>query len=334
MKEVVGLARRVPSLSMPKTSWVQADVVRSDLTPVFEGADAVIHLAWLIPARPRRGHHARHHVEGSSRVFHAVGSAGVGTLVYASSVGTYSPAPRTAGWTRAGPSAESRPPTTPPQGRGGASPRPLELEHPDRRVCGYGRADLQRDAASEISPLFAGPFLPNPLVRPGLIPVLPVTERLVFQAVHAHDVGDAYRLAAVDDGARGPFNIAAEPVLDPPRLARLFRARPVKVPTASLWRAADLSWRLRLQPTHPSWLDLALETPLMDTTRAREKLGWRAHRSSEEALAELIDGIRESAASVRLPCLEMPAVSFAHGRSPRGSAQESGSRPPGGAATP
>jgi len=33
----------------------------------------------------------------------------------------------------------------------------------------------------------------------------------------------------------------------------------------------------------------------MDTTRARDELGWRAHRSSEEALAELIEGIRQGA---------------------------------------
>jgi hypothetical protein len=31
----------------------------------------------------------------------------------------------------------------------------------------------------------------------------------------------------------------------------------------------------------------------MDTTRAREELGWRAHRSSEDALLELLEGLRQ-----------------------------------------
>jgi len=297
VEEVVGLARRLPSLTLPKTSWVQADVVRSDLGPIFEGADAVIHLAWLIqPSRDEATTHATN-VEGSSRVFHAVGSAGVGTLVYASSVGAYSPGPKdhrvdeswptggieTSYYSRHKAEVERR-------------LNRFELQHPDRRVVRLRPGLIFKgDAASEIRRLFAGPFLPNRLIRPALIPLLPVTERLVFQAVHSHDVGEAYRLAAINDGARGAFNIAAEPVLDPARLGRLLGARPVRVPRAALRRAAEVSWQLRLQPTHPSWLDLGLDTPLMDTTRARDELGWRARRSSEEALAELIEGIRQGA---------------------------------------
>ena len=46
--DVVGVARRMPNVSLPKTTWVKADVVHSDLGPLFSGADAVIHLAWLI----------------------------------------------------------------------------------------------------------------------------------------------------------------------------------------------------------------------------------------------------------------------------------------------
>jgi len=45
--EVVGVARRRPSWQPDKTHWVEADVVLDDLVPIFRGADAVIHLAWL-----------------------------------------------------------------------------------------------------------------------------------------------------------------------------------------------------------------------------------------------------------------------------------------------
>ena len=295
VNEVVGLARRVPSLSLPKTSWVEADVVRSDLAPVFRGADAVIHLAWLIqPSRDEATTYATN-VDGSSRVFAAVGSANVDTLVYASSVGTYSPGPKDRRVDESWPTGGIE--TSYYSRQKAEVERRLdrfEREYPDRRVVRLRPGLIFKgDAASEIRRLFAGPFLPNRLVRPELIPALPVTDRLAFQAVHSHDVGDAYRLAAVNEGARGAFNIAAEPVLDPARLGRLLGARPVKVPRAALRRAAEVSWRLRLQPTHPSWLDLGLDTPLMDTTRAREELGWRAHGSSEEALAELIEGIRQ-----------------------------------------
>src|SRR4051812_13626162 len=91
---IVGVARRLPRLPAPKTEWKLADISRDDLLPVFRGADAVIHLAWLIqPSRDEATLRATN-VEGSRRVFEAVAAAGVPSLVYASSVGAYSPGPK------------------------------------------------------------------------------------------------------------------------------------------------------------------------------------------------------------------------------------------------
>src|SRR3954451_17402757 len=94
VSEIVGLARRRPALEMPKETWREADVCRADLEPIFAGAGAVVHLAWLIqPSRDERTTHAVN-VEGSARVFEAAGAAGVPRLVYASSVGAYSRGPK------------------------------------------------------------------------------------------------------------------------------------------------------------------------------------------------------------------------------------------------
>jgi nucleoside-diphosphate-sugar epimerase len=152
---------------------------------------------------------------------------------------------------------------------------------------------FKREAAQEIRRYFAGPFLPSPLVRRGLIPVVPDLERLRFQAVHSMDVGEAYRLAVVRDDARGAYNIAADPVLDPAELGSLLGARPVRVRPGLLRSAASLSWRLRLQPTPPGWLDMALGVPLMDSSRARDALGWTPRRSSGGALLDLLAGMRD-----------------------------------------
>ena len=155
---------------------------------------------------------------------------------------------------------------------------------------------FQRGAASEIRRLFAGPFLPSRLVHPKWIPIVPRHPRLRFQAVHADDVADAYRRAIVGD-ARGAFNVAAEPVLDGEALGRLLRARPVPVPAPVLRGGAAAAFHLRLTPTPAGWVDMALAVPLMDSTRAREVLGWQPTRDAGETLLELLEGIRTQAGS-------------------------------------
>jgi UDP-glucose 4-epimerase len=293
---ILGVARRLPNLRSPKTEWAQADVSRDDLGAIVSGADVVIHLAWLIqPGRDEATLHATN-VDGSRRVFEAAASVGVGALVYASSVGAYSPGPKDRrvdeSWPTEGIESSF-------YARHKAEVERLldrfERETPSVRVVRLRPALIfKREAATGIRRLFVGPFLPSPLLRPELIPVVPRTARLVFQAVHAADVGDAYRLAALAD-VRGPFNVAAEPVLDADELARVLSARPITVHPGLLRAGAALSYRLRLQPSEPGWLDMGLAVPLMDTTRARRELGWEPRRGADDALRELLEGIRDRA---------------------------------------
>jgi UDP-glucose 4-epimerase len=56
-----------------------------------------------------------------------------------------------------------------------------------------------------------------------------------------------------------------------------------------------VTWRLRLQPSPPGWVDMGLGVPLMDTTRARTELGWTPRHTAADALLELLDGMRERA---------------------------------------
>src|SRR5215204_5041399 len=294
VESVLGVARRRPELSVPKVEWATADVVSDDLVPLFRGADAVVHLGWQIQPSRDQGQLERVNVDGSARVFRAVAEADVPSLVYASSVGAYSPGPKERrvdeSWPVDGVASSF-------YSRHKAAVEKVldrfEEERPQVRVVRMRPGLIfKREAASGIRRLFAGPFLPSPLLHPKLLRVMPDLPRLRFQAVHSLDVGDAYRLAVVSD-ERDAFNIAAEPVLDPATLARIFDARTLKVPSGVARVAVDAAYRLRLQPTPPGWLDLALAVPLLDSSRARKRLGWQPRYGADQALLELIDGLRK-----------------------------------------
>jgi UDP-glucose 4-epimerase len=304
VESVLGLARRRPELQVPKVEWAEADVTKDDLAPHFRGADAVVSLHWLIQPSRDLNKLWRVNVEGNSRLMRAVVEAEVPALLYSSSVGVYSPGPKNRfvdeSWPRNGVETSY-------YARHKAEVERrldyFEEKNPDVRVVRMRPALVfKKEAAEGIRRLFAGPFLPSFLVRPEFINLIPRIENLRSQVIHSYDVGEAFRLAIVGD-ARGAFNLAAEPVLDAEEIGRILNARPLAV-SARLARAgADLSWRLRLQPVSPGWLDMARNIPIMDTARARTELGWRPRYEADEALLDLLQGMRQGAG------LETPVLS-------------------------
>jgi nucleoside-diphosphate-sugar epimerase len=297
VESILGLARRLPSLSMPKVEWATADVTSDDLAPHLQGADAVVSLHWLIQPSRDLNKQWMVNVEGNSRLMRAVKEAGVPVLAYSSSVGVYSPGPKDRAvdesWPRDGV------PTSYYARHKAEVERRLdhfEAENPDVRVVRIRPALVfKKEATQGIRRLFGGPFVPTILARPSLINLIPEMEDLRGQVVHSYDVGDAFGLALVKDNVRGAFNVAAEPVLDAHEVGRILDARPLPVPSGAIRAGVELSWRLRLQPVTPGWLDMALNIPVMDTVRARTELGWTPQRSAEDALLDLLEGLRTGA---------------------------------------
>ncbi|MGB3633589.1 MAG: NAD-dependent epimerase/dehydratase family protein [Rubrobacteraceae bacterium] len=297
VESILGISRRLPGLQMPKVEWAAADTAKDDLAPHFEGADAVVLLSWLIQPSRDLNKLWMVNVEGSLRVARAVKDAGVPALLYASSVGAYSPGPKDEAVDESWPTGGA---TTSYYARQKAEVERrldfFERENPGVRVVRL-RPGLvfKKEAATGVRRLFAGPFLPNFLMRPELINLIPEIEGLRSQVVHSYDVGEAFRLAILNEEARGAYNLAAEPVLDAQEIGRILGARPVPFSANVARAAADLSWKLRVQPVPPGWLDLSLNVPIMDTKRAREELGWTPQYSADDALLDILEGLRNGA---------------------------------------
>jgi nucleoside-diphosphate-sugar epimerase len=177
----------------------------------------------------------------------------------------------------------------------------FEAKHRDCRVVRMRPTLLfQRRAASEQRRIFAGPFVPSFVARPGLLPVLPWPRSLQFQALHTDDAAAALQLACFAD-ARGAFNLAAEPVITGEIAADVLRSRFVPVPDALACRTLELLWGLHLAPAPPPMLDLILQLPLLDTTRARTELDWTPQRTSVDAFREMVLGVEEGAGGATPP---------------------------------
>ncbi|MGV9245094.1 SDR family oxidoreductase [Streptomyces sp. NPDC003710] len=301
---VRGLARRVPDLGPDRVQWAEVDLTSrgADLVKEFEGADAVVHLAWAFQPTHDPVATWETNVLGSIRVFEAVAAAAVPTLVHASSVGAYSPGPKhdavdeswpTHGWPDAAYTREKA-----------YLERFLDaFEHecPGTRIVRMRPAFLfKRESASEQRRIFGGRFLPGPLVRPELLPFLPDVAGLRVQALHTDDGARAYQLAIHSD-VRGAFNLAADPPLDAAVLGELLGSRRVRLPRTAARSAIAAAWGLRLLPASPHLFDAVLRLPLMDCTRAHTELGWRPRQTATEVLEEFLQGLQEGAGAATTP---------------------------------
>ena len=217
VEEIVGIARRRPGISLPAHALgLRGRRARRPHRGASAGADAVVHLAWLIqPSRDRRD-------DARSSTSMARGAYSRRPLPPASR--------RSSTRRRSAPTRRARRtvPVDESWPTGGiptsfysrdksdveAILDTFERAHQDIRVVRLRPGLIFKgDAASGIRRLFAGPLLPTPLLRRRLIPIVPAIERLRFQGVHSLDIGEAYRLALMS-AARGAFNVAADPVLD------------------------------------------------------------------------------------------------------------------------
>lgn len=298
--EIVGIARRLPDPAVAPydgVEWHSIDITtgegREKLTEALRGADAVVHLVWALQPNHDEAQLHRINVHGTENALAAAAAAGVRQFVCASSVGAYSPAPKDRltdeSWPARGIASShySR-----HKGEQEALLDNFEREYPEIPVARMRQGLVfTSDAGTEIGNYFLGPLVPKAILNKLSLPLIPLPKEFSFQIVHAEDMADAY-WRVMDRRAEGAFNLAAEPVITPELLAGALGARRLLTIPLKLVRAVvGLTWAAHLQRTDPGWIDMAAGVPIMDTSRARELLGWNPHRTSLESLKLVLDGI-------------------------------------------
>jgi nucleoside-diphosphate-sugar epimerase len=288
---ILGMARRPfdpAAMGLTKTEYRQGDVLdRTAIDALVADADVVVHLAFVIVGG--RDETRTVNLEGSRNVFAAAAAAPrVRRLVYTSSVAAY--------------------------GFHADNPQPLTEAVPTRGTDAhyYSRQKAELEdalrAALDGSDTAAYVFRPCIVagrdatfmieIIPALVRRLPLARPLVpdpgvpFQLVHQDDVARALLAGVRGDGPPGVYNLAGPGTLHARDLARALGWPSVPVPRASVGLSAHLA-RLPLAPARAQWLN-AFRTPvLMDTTRAREQLGWDPVHPADEVLEQTVAASRE-----------------------------------------
>jgi UDP-glucose 4-epimerase len=295
---IVGMARRPfepAQLGWTKTTYQQGDILdREAVDALVADADVVIHLAFIIMGS--REESRRINLAGTRNVFEAtVAATRPRRLVYTSSVAAYgchpdNPVPLTE--------------DVPPRG----SP---ELYYSEQKAeCEAALTEITAGSSLEVFVLrpciVAGPKAPAladampwnrlpgrartairalPLKPPVPDPGIPV------QLVHHDDVATAIALAATIPAAPGAYNIAGDGVVSLSDIVTALGGRPVRVPQPAAAAALAVLARLPFVPSALEWLQPGRTSVVMDTSKAKNVLGWTPKYTAAQTLEALASAL-------------------------------------------
>ncbi|QIK74457.1 NAD-dependent epimerase/dehydratase family protein [Nocardioides piscis] len=290
---VVGIARR--AFDPAEHGWTKMGYRRGDvrdvdaLTEAFDGADVVVHLAFLILSGSKDTTRAIN-VEGTLNAFRAAAAVGAKRFVYASSVAAY-------GFHRDNPVGMSEDWATRPADRLFYAQEKAELEHLlQQEAAAHPEIDLyllrppivlgpNAVGAKATLPAFLAPLLRGGVGALRRLPGMPtLVPDLPLQLIHHDDVAEALRLCVVGARAPGAYNIAADDVVSSVDVARELGLRPIAIPAGPVRTAARAAVRLPYLPSGAQWVEAMSHPAIMDTTKARTELGWTPRHSAIASL--------------------------------------------------
>ena len=300
---ILGMARR-PS-TRPSTAGARPSTARATSstamrwTTLVGDADVVVHLAYLIMGS--REESRRINLTGTRNVFEAtVAAARPERLVYTSSVAAY--------------------------GYHSDNPVPLTEDVPTRGSDEHYYSAQKAECEAVLHDVTDGTELEVYVLRPcivagpkatalgdsmpwrrvadvlpaalrgavekvqGLLPLMP-DPGMPLQLVHHDDVASAIALAATGAGEPGAYNLAADGEISLADVAEATGTKSVRIPQPVAAAASAVLARLPMVPAGAEWIHVARNSVVMDTTRAKDILGWRPQHTSRETLDELAAAI-------------------------------------------
>jgi UDP-glucose 4-epimerase len=276
---VVALDVREPGWRSRNLEFQRVDIAGTELKPLLEGIDTLVHLAGVVDPIPDTALMARVNVEGTRRVLGAAAGVGARRVVRISSATVYgawpnNPVPLTE-------DAPLRPnPDFSPAVQGAEVERLIAEwrdDHPGVTVTTLRSAPVVGPGAER---------LPARIIL-GRPPIRVRGAALLAQVVHVDDLAAALALAATTE-LPGVYNVAADGWLEPDELRALLpRAVVPAVPEEALERALGGTWALGIGDIPPGVVPY-LAHPWVIANDKLKAAGWRPTRSNHDAVAEAL----------------------------------------------
>lgn len=267
-----------PGIS-PKLELHRADIRDPGLAGLIEGADALVHLAFIVdPIRDEQMMRSVN-VDGTRNVLDAAAAGRVGTVVYPSSANVYG-----AHADNEFPLTESSPRRPNPEV--GYAVHKLEterlveefrLEHPEIPVTVLRCAMVMgANVDNFISRMFENPRIP---AIKGHAPPM--------QVLHEKDAVDAI-VTACFQRWDGDFNCAADGWMELEEVIALTGKSVVELPEAVAFSLAERAWKMGLTPAPPAELAFLMHPWVLDTSKLRAA-GWTPRHTNRETLLEMVE---------------------------------------------
>ena len=300
---VIGVARHPfdpAAHGWTKTKYLRGDVRDAEmLREAFRHADVVVHLAFQVTGAATGETIESVNIDGTLNAFDAAAAVGARRFVYASSVAAY-------GFHRDNPIGMTEDWPTRPAARLFYAQEKARLEH----VLQARAAQADGPALYLLRPcIVLGPHavgaksLPRggllgalagaPVRWAGRVPLpVPVPE-LPAQLVHEADVGQALLQCVVAAGPPGAYNIAADGIVTGRTVARELGMLSFPVPPRLTQAAARAVAALPFLPPVAQWVEVACHPAIMNTTKAKQELGWVPTFTALETLRDTLRQYRK-----------------------------------------
>ena len=275
IERVTGVDVRHARIQHERYTHFRQDMT-APLDEAFAGAEAVVHLGFVLRQLRNRDKGRRINVGGAESVLRACASAGVGRVVLMSSATVYGPRPDNP------PELTEDAPLHPPDGFAYAE---------DKAACEalfQAYADAHPEACVSIlrGCVVMGPnaanFITSALDKPLLIGVC--GDDPAMQFVHEDDLAEVL-LQFTTEPHPGIYNVAGPGNLRWGGAVSLAGKRLVRLPAPLASALAELSWRARLQSDSPSVGLAFIRWPwTVSTAKLTAETGYAFRHTSREAL--------------------------------------------------